>query len=453
MTRRPHAPPAAPTRRDLLAAAALGLAGPGLMQWPQPAAAAFSDYKALVCVFLFGGNDAFNLLVPRSLAEYGAYAASRQNLAVGRDSLLAITPATPDGAQYGLHPAVPELRDLFAAGRLAFLANIGPLVEPVTKASVLDLTGRVPPQLFSHNDQQDQWQSLRGQLGITTGWAGRAADAIATDTAAQLLPVNVSVTGTNLLQIGTEATPYAIGTGGAVPFQALEPGAPLYAERRAAFERLLALRQPSLYGRAVADVNGRSLRYAATVTAALAAHPDPATPFPDSPLAAQLRLVARLIAARDELQMARQVFLVAAGGFDTHDSQNALQPGLLAGVSQAVGAFHAATIELGVADRVVTFTASDFGRTLTSNGDGTDHGWGGHQFAVGGPVRGGDIYGAMPLLALDGPDDLGAGRIVPTLSVDQYAATLLRWFGLPAGAIDDLAPNLGNFPVREIPFL
>lgn len=424
--------------------------------WPGEASAAdLSGYRALVCVFLFGGNDSFNLVVPRSQAEYDVYAQSRQNLAVAQNTLLPITPLTPDGADYGLHPSTPELKTLFDAQKMSIVANMGPLVEPVTKDEVLNGTVSIPPQLFSHNDQQDQWHSLAGLTGLKTGWAGRTADMLGSLLPNQALPLNVTTSGNTLFQVGDIGTPYSIGADGAEVYDALEPGGyPFADERRAMFERLLDVNYSDLYTRAVSQVHRGALDLASLVQNTLANHPPPPnTMFPASPLGQQLQLVSQLISARNDLSMSRQIFLVSTGGFDTHDDQVQLQPGLLANLSQCLNAFYDATVELGVSTEVTSFTASDFGRTLTSNGDGTDHGWGGHQLVVGGAALGGDIYGQMPLLQLGGPDDLDAGRMVPQIAVDQYAATLLRWFGLTPAEIASVAPNLANFPVSDLGFI
>ncbi len=446
-------------RRRFLVNSALGVAGASLAHLPGAvraeligSSAAFTDYKALVCVFLYGGNDSFNMVVPSSLAEYNVYAASRQNLAVARDVLLPIQPLTSDGAQYGLHPGMAGIRDLFEAGRAAVVANVGPLIQPTTRDQYLNHSVPVPPQLFSHNDQQDQWQTLRGRTAIKTGWAGRIADALAAETSAQQIALNISLSGTTPFQAGASTLPYTIGTTGA-PIYFGMTSAPEDRERRAAFETLVGENWPSIFSRAFARVNRRALDTADLVNAALALAPPLTTPFPTSRLAQQLAMVARLIAVRAELEMSRQIFFVAAGGFDTHDSQMNDQPNLLADVSASVAAFHAATIELGVGSQVTTFTQSDFGRTLTSNGDGTDHGWGGHQLIVGDAVRGRDIYGRMPRLEIGGPDDAGAGRIVPTVSVDQFAATLSKWFGVADAQLGAIAPNLANFTQRDLGFL
>jgi uncharacterized protein (DUF1501 family) len=256
-----------------------------------------------------------------------------------------------------------------------------------------------------------------------------------------------------LFQIGSNSSPYVLGDDGAPSyFVLIDPSAYLYAERRQMFERLLNRSYSSAIARSVNAVHRRSLQYADIANAALARAPSLQTAFPQSDLAGQLRAVARTISVRGELAMRRQVFLVSAGGFDTHDNQNTLQPNLLGDVADSLAAFQAALAEIGVDGSVVTFTQSDFGRTLTSNGDGTDHGWGGHQIVMGGPVRGGDIYGTMPRLEIGGPDDAGAGRMIPTQSVDQYAATLLRWFGLTEPQLDSTLPNLANFARRDLGF-
>lgn len=414
----------------------------------------FTDYRALVCVFLFGGNDSFNMLVPRSSAEYDVYAGSRQNLAIPRDNLLPITAATPDGSLYGLHPSMAGLQALFGQGRAAFVTNAGPLIEPVTRDTFFNGSATLPPQLFSHNDQQDQWNSLRGNAQSKTGWAGRMADLIRTGVAGQRMATNASLFGANLLQSAEATVAYVMGPQGPVQFEGFsnDPGSVLY-EQRQAFLRVLAADYGSVYERAFAEVQSRAIEAADTVTAAIERAPTLATPFPQSQLGTQLQTVARLIAVRDELEMRRQIFFVAAGGFDSHDNQNEDQPGLLGGVSDAIAAFYAATNELGVAEQVTTFTQSDFGRTLTSNGDGTDHAWGGNQVVVGGAVRGGDLYGRYPLLAIDGENDVGGGRMIPSTSADQYAATLARWFGIPEDDLGIVAPHIDNFAVRDLGFM
>jgi uncharacterized protein (DUF1501 family) len=443
-------------RRQLLSfmgsAAGLGLLpAPGVRLLAQEAT--FSDYRCLVNIFLLGGNDSFNLVVPRSNAEYNVYAASRQNLALAQQDLLPIFPDNPDGAEYGLHPIATGLQTLFDQGDAAIIANIGPLIEPVSKDGFLSGTAVTPPQLFSHNDQQGQWQSLRGKSSLTSGWAGRIADVLSPLTGRQQLALNTSAAGTTLFQAGEETIAYSIGTEGADAYSALAETAGLGLQRRAAFDLYLSKGFDNIHSRALAAVHQRSLATADLVNDALELVPVLQTVFPQSSLGQQMKIVARLIAVKDEFQMTRQIFHVASHGFDTHDDQNQVQPSLLADLSQSITAFNAAMNEIGQSGQVVTFTQSDFGRTLTSNGNGTDHGWGGHQIVVGGSVAGRKIYGDMPSLEIGGEDDATGGRIIPTLSVDQYAATLARWFGVDESMLNQVAPSLMNFSNRNLGFL
>jgi uncharacterized protein (DUF1501 family) len=410
----------------------------------------FNDYRALVCLFLFGGNDSFNMLVPRSAAEHNAYFTTRGNLGIALDQLLAINPLTSDGAQYGVHPSMPGLRELFEQGSAVFVANVGPLLAPTTKAQYEAHSVPLPPQLFSHNDQQDQWHGLRGQTLVDTGWAGRMADLIRVNVANQQLATNVSLNGNTLFMSGDDTVSYSMGTTGPLEFSGFTG---LGGEQRRAFERIIGANYGSIYARGFAEVQRRAVEAADRVTTAIAGAPPITTPFPASPLGQQLQTVARMIAVRNQLAMQRQVFFVATGGFDSHDDQNQNQPGLLANVSACLAAFYAATAELGVAQSVTTFTQSDFGRTLTSNGDGTDHAWGGVQVVVGQSVRGRRIFGRYPSLALNGPDDVGGGRMIPSVSADQYAATLARWFGISDADLGGVAPHLGNFVERDLGFM
>jgi uncharacterized protein (DUF1501 family) len=428
--------------------------------------ARFADYKALVCVFLFGGNDSWNMVVPRSAAEYQAYQLARQNLAVEQGSLLPINPITAltGGAQLGLHPSMPEIAALFEQdGACAVVANVGPLITQTSLAQYQARSVSLPPQLFSHNDQQDQWQSLRGKNVSSTGWAGRIADALGTQTGSAL-PLNVSLSGQALYQVGAATQPYVIGPTGPVNFAGLDGTDAASVARKAGFNTVLGASYGTVYERAFSGVQRRALDSAQTVNGALATvrAPNPApftTVFPASPLGTQLRTVAEMIAVRDAMQASRQIFFVATGGFDSHDDQVQDQPGLLANVSACLNAFYRATVEMGVAQSVTAFTQSDFGRTLTSNGDGTDHAWGGLQLVVGGAVRGHDVYGSYPVLRLgatlaaDGADDVGGGRFIPTTSSDQYAATLARWFGVLEADLARVAPSIGNFAQRDLGFL
>ncbi|MGI9235013.1 MAG: DUF1501 domain-containing protein [Woeseiaceae bacterium] len=445
-------------RRDFLrtsGAAAMFAATPGLAYSQVVGGAGpFDDYRALVCVFMFGGNDSFNMLVPNTTAEYQAYATSRQNLAILQNDLLPIMPASQPTPDFGLHPSMSALKGLFDAGDAAFVTNVGPLVEPTTKNDYFNESVILPPQLFSHNDQQDQWTTLRGNVPSKTGWAGRMADLIRSGVTDQQMATNASLFGANLFQSADETVAYVMGPGGPIQFEGFstDPTSILF-EQREAFLRVVNAQYGTVYERGFADVQRRAIEAADIVTAAIASAPPINAVFPQSQLGTQLQTVARLIAVRDQLQMKRQVFFVATGGFDTHDDQLNNQPGLLGGISDAIAAFHSATMELGVENNVTTFTQSDFARTLTSNGDGTDHAWGGNQVVVGGAVNGRELYGNYPLLAIDGPEDVSGGRMIPSTSADQYAATLAKWFGIPDADLDLVAPNLVNFAARDLGFM
>ena len=418
-------------------------------------AAPFGDYRALVCVFLHGGNDSFNMLVPNTDAEYGVYQASRQNLAIARGELLGINPLSSPGAMpYGLHPMMGDIQTLFETGEAAFVANLGPLVEPTTKTQFRNGSVILPTQLFSHNDQQDQWHSLKGAGTSKTGWAGRIADLIRNNVANQKMAINASLSGTSLFQSADDSIAYVMGPGGPQQFLGFSNDpSNLFFDQKLAFRRIVDAQYNSIYERGFAEIQRRAIDAADTVYAAIESAQPLLTAFPGTALGIQLETVAKLIASRDQLEMQRQIFFVGVGGFDSHDNQNADQPGLLGDVSASIAAFFAATKELGIAESVTTFTQSDFGRTLTSNGDGTDHAWGGNQLVVGGAVRGQDIYGTYPLLQIDGDDDVGGGRMIPTTSADQYAATLAKWFGIPDVDLDVVAPNIDNFVARDLGFM
>ncbi|MDE0006354.1 MAG: DUF1501 domain-containing protein [Rhodospirillaceae bacterium] len=443
------------SRREFLQATGAGLVATspvvGLTQMATPTGS-FSDYRALVCVFLFGGNDSYNMLVPRSDAEYNVYSRSRQNLAIDRAALLPISPLIRDGAHYGLHPNMGAIQTLFDSARVAFVTNVGPLIEPTTKEQYESGSVALPPRLFSHNDQQAQWQSLRGRAPGKTGWAGRVGDLLRSHVSDQQLATNVSLAGNQLFQAADETVAYTMGRNGPIPFQGMGD-AQRAQQRRAVFQRILGADYDTMYERAYRDIQQRAVETVDRVSAALENAQPLSTTLPSSRLGQQLGTVARLIGVREQLDMQRQIFFVSTGGFDSHDDQLQSQPALLSDVSESISAFYRATVELGVASSVTTFTQSDFGRTLTSNGDGTDHGWGGVQFVVGDAVRGRELYGRYPRLEIGGPDDVRRGRLIPGISADQYAATLARWIGVPDEDLGHVAPHLHNFAQRDLGFL
>jgi uncharacterized protein (DUF1501 family) len=408
------------------------------------AASSAGAYRALVCVFLRGGNDSFNMLVPRSDEAYRIYADARRNLALAQEDILPVTTRASDGVEYGFHLAMPGVQQLFESGRLAVLSNVGALLEPVTKTEVMSSRANLPPQLFSHNDQRAFWLRLGESSGSTTGWAGRMADLLLESD--DPLAMNVSLAGSNIWQTGAAALPYSISPDGAVTLLGIDPEStvPGTPGRTEAFLALLS--SPGLFQSEFGRIQRRAMDTAATVDAALQDQTPLTTDFPDDWLGRSLRMTARMIQARGELGVSRQVFFIVAPGWDTHSDQLTAHPTLLSGLSAGLSAFYQATEELGMADKVTTFTASDFGRTLTSNGDGTDHGWGGNQLIMGGSVNGGKICGAYPSLELGSDMDVGGGRLIPTTSVDQYGAELARWFAsFSSGELSEIFPNLARF--------
>ncbi len=455
------------TRRNLLKAAGYAavsgsfLGTAGLLQRAQAAslAAKGGGYKALVCVLLQGGADSYNIFVPRMIntgnpaTDYDVYAQTRQNMAVGYDegtgtwSPASILPL--NGTDFGLNPMLPGLQGLYNGGRLAGVLNVGSMIEPVTKAQILAGTVTLPPQLFSHSDQSIQWQTAHADSVVNRGWFGKVGDLLSVLNASPSPSMNISVADTNLLQVGDTVVPYAIGTDGPI---GLETGWDPNGDRLATVEALMD-GAAGLFESEHAAIKRRAQDNFDLIDAALQAQPPLATAFPSTWLGDQLEIVARMIGIRGALGASRQTFVVQLSGWDTHDNQPADLPGLLAELDGALAAFYSATVELGVAVDVTTFTQTEFSRTLNSNGNGTDHGWGGHQLVLGDAVTGGQLYGIAPDLTLDGPDDLDRGRIVPTASVEQYAATLATWFGVQGGDLGTVFPNLGNFGASDLGFM
>ena len=414
-----------------------------------------SDYKALVCVFLFGGNDAFNMLIPADAGNYSIYANTRQNLKIPLENLNLITAASQSPTNFGLNPQLGNLQSLYNTGKLALLSNVGALIEPVSKSAYQAKSVQLPPQLFSHNDQQGFVQSLQSNSD-RNGWAGRAAETLADVNVNNRLSMNISLSGSNLWQSGTSVIPYAIDPSGVTSLWHADRESNILRDQQRVktYENILAQDHDHIFARAYAGKQTVAWDLAEEVGAALAIAPELNTVFPTSnPLAASLQMTARLIAARDTLNVSRQTFFIGIGDYDTHGAQLSRHETLMTQLDGALKAFYDATVELGIADKVTTFTASDFGRTLTSNGDGTDHAWGSHQIIMGDAVKGGDIYGTMPSLAINSDDDIGEGRIIPTISMDQYGATLAKWFGLSASNYADVFPNLANFASDDLGFM
>ena len=422
-------------------------------------AADTSDYRALVCVFLFGGMDSHDVVIPFQQGEYDGWRSirrsfvARQGASRDRASLLPlnrVSRASQEAPQHALAPELANIKALYDAGDAAVIANVGPLVEPVTRQSFEAGVARVPPRLFSHNDQQNIWQAGAPE-GAQFGWGGLFADAVLASGGNSNQPQFTTITTEEVgpFLTGRTASPFRIGINGAAQLNIVEEFAD---QTDAAFVNAvrdqLAARQfagSNVIERDIAAKFASGLDSNDFYGQALASGMPNFSGFGAGPLNAQLRAVANTIAVRGQLSASRQVFFVGIGGFDTHSAQAVDLPNLLRELDSGVAAFHSAMASLGLSQKVTLFTASDFGRTLAVNGDGTDHGWGGHHFVVGGAVRGGDIYGEVPPATIGHDQEVGGGRLIPSLAVDQYAAQLGRWFGLNPSEIATALPNLGRF--------
>ena len=406
------------------------------------------DYKALVCVFLAGGNDSFNMLAPiDEELGYPEYVLARKSVALPRTDFASLgepLPA-PDGRTLGLNVEMPELKTLFDQQKASFVANVGTLVEPVTKSDIISNQASLPLGLYSHSDQQLHWQSgLPGNRSTLSGWGGRMADLLNCFNGESGVSMNISLAGLNMFQSG-ETTSVLARAASDVP--AIRKWDEFnFRHRRAAMESLLEAEYQNAFERAFAGAKVDAIAAAAEYRNALESSDPLVTEFNTSnKLSGQLKAVAETIAARDSLSKKRQTFFVELGGWDHHGSLEN-HPAMLGQVSEAVGEFFNAMVELGVDDKVTLFTASDFGRTVTPSGAGSDHAWGGHQFVVGGAVDGGKILGSYPSLDLGNNLDTGRGRFIPTTSVDEYVADLALWMGVsPSNLASLVLPNLSNF--------
>lgn len=435
-----------------------------------------NDYKALVCLYLHGGNDHFNTVLPTDPESWSAYQRIRTTTDGGSIALpgvgtsggvLPITPATSQaGRSFALHPSMQGIKSLFDNGRAAIVANVGTLIRPTTLAQYKSGTVALPRRLFSHNDQQAMWQSSQIGGGTDFGWGGRMADLVASGSSSTFTAV--STAGTALFLSGKQVRQYQVSGKGPTAIRGLNDWMFGTAPGSNQLRQIITADSSELFSKEYAAVTARAIDAEAKLSTALAPAgaggvPDPA-PYINpntgvsavNPLAVQLQTVARIIGARGTLGLKRQVFYVSLGSFDTHDFQRANQADLLARLAHAVSYFDTVLAQLQGADmrkQVTLFSASDFGRTFTSNGDGTDHGWGSHHFVVGGAVKGRDIYGSVPVTGLNHSLDVGSGALLPTISVDQYGATLAAWFGLSATQIADVFPNIGNFSTRNLGFM
>jgi len=439
-----------------MAGAGLALGANPMLTLAQAAESNFADgadYRALVCVFLDGGSDGFSLLVPTGTAEYNEYTRSRQQLSVSQSNLINLTTVSGNHSALGFNQHAAPLHSLYQDQRLALIANVGNLIVPTTRGEYEDKSVPLPVQLFSHSDQKIQWQQLQGRGRSELGWGAAAAEHFSTSQDRDYL-TSITLDGSNYWQSGSDKRPFSIRETGLIQLAGLDSNDEWQRPRAESFGRVMALPQDNYFSSAYADIQNRAMHITAELGNVLHVNGSIMTEQPEeNSLAAQLGMVAQLIAARGQLGMRRQIFYVRMKGFDVHDHQNTKQPWLFEELANALSYFQTTMDEIGEADNVTTFTASDFGRSLTGNGDGTDHGWGNHMLVMGGAVKGGDVYGQMPRMSSDGPDAIQNGRVVPTLSSAQYAGTLLRWMGLPENQLHSTLPTLGNFQTTDLGFL
>lgn len=417
-----------------------------------PAAKVGADYKALVHIFMFGGNDANNMVIPVSPTEIAQYNAARGAVRLNPAQLLPITITNTPGRDFALHPAMTGMRDLVNLGKGAIVANVGPLLAPTTVAQYNARSVPLPLSLFSHSDQQSQWQSAVSDAPPLNGWGGRIADIMKDLNGTNTTSTCVSVNGNNLFENGNTLTSYKVSSNNAFGISFYN-GVGATDPKSVALNEVLGTARGNVLEQAWIDVTNRAITEQSVLASALTSA-NVTTVFPNTGLGDQMKMIARLIAARGALGLTRQVFFASIGGFDTHgDEQLGRQNELLGELSGAIKAFYDATVELGVANSVTTFTGSDFNRNFVSNGKGTDHAWGSHHFVVGGAVLGGKVYGAFPTIVVGGPDDSGQGRWLPTTSVDQYAATLATWFGVTSTDLATIFPKLSRFNTPNVGFV
>ena len=457
-----------------------------------------NDYKALVCIFLAGGNDSNNLIIPTITSEYNNYAAIRTPvLAIPQGAILPISPLNSDGHSYGFHPCCSQLQSLFndpLKPRLAVLFNTGTLAYPLTKAQYNSTPSKRPPQLFSHADQVTQWQTSIPDQPPVTGWGGRCADFLNSVQPGAPISLSVTLSGANTFEVGSQVSQYSVSTSGAIQLSGVS------GTRLTALTNMLHnVGYPNMQAKAYADTAYHSINTGQTLNGTIATTADPSssqqywtTPFPgstpfqvttptsgvkfNSGLGPQLKMIARLIeaghrsVANGGFGMKRQIFFCQIGGYDLHTGQtdvpnggsvlNGAHANLFAELSQCMNAFQAAMDQIGTlhadasfAQRVTAFTCSDFGRTFPANGQGSDHGWGSHHLIMGGAVHAGRTYGTFPTLTVGGPDDTSTGRWIPTTACDQFFATLATWFGVDSGNLAEVFPNLGRFSTPNLGFI
>ena len=421
----------------------LNAAAAANQSWLNP----MNDYKALVCILLSGGNDSFNMLVPRNQSSYDEYSASRTNIALSRESLLPINPLTQDDKEYGLHQNLPKVRELFETERLAFIANIGALVQP-TSMQDFNSRNKLPFGLFSHSDQVTHWQTSVPDDRRSVGWGGRLADILHTTNSNQSISMNISLNGSNLFQRGNQVQSYSADfrNNGSTLITGFANNNFYNTLKRQTLDDILEQQYQNTLEKAYANSISGSKNNSIEFDAAVAS----GTPFDSTfdqtnNFARRMEMTARIIAAHQNFGVNKQTFFIQLGGFDNHDDNLEDHASLMTVLDDALDSFNSAMVQVGLGDQVTTFTISDFGRKLVTNGDGTDHAWGGNSLVMGGAVKGKNIYGTYPDLYLGSPLDTDGGRFIPTTSTDEYFAEMALWFGAAPGDLDYILPNLTNF--------
>ena len=407
------------------------------------------EYKAIVCILLSGGNDSFNMLVPTSTAEYDTYKVSRSNLALNRSDLLNLNVSNTPGRNFGLHPALPNLQKQFNDGKLAFIANVGTILEPTLKSKVYNETAKLPLGLFSHSDQTIHWQTGIPSERGTNGWGGKMADLIKDMNASSDISMNISLAGTNLFQSGNETIEFALdprnGSTGITGYQEFSQWDYLNNARKKAIDTMFEHKYHDIYQNTYSDVIRNSRDAHLKFTEAL----DNATPirttFSDNNLSQTMNMIARTMSIHQTLGFKRQIFFVDFYGWDHHDEVLENQQQMYSELNTMLAEFTSAIEELNLQNQVTTFAISEFGRSLTSNGNGTDHGWGGNVFVLGGPVNGSRIYGQYPSLDLNADENIYESTLIPSTSVDQYFAEIALWMGVPKSDLPLLFPNVSTF--------
>jgi uncharacterized protein (DUF1501 family) len=426
-----------------------------------------NDFKALICLFQYGGNDGNNMIIPTDTSGYAAYALARGALALPSASLNALTLPSGDGRSFGLHPSMPRIAALFNAGKAAAIANVGTLVGPLDKAAYLKGGAAVPRYLFSHSDQSLQWQTSVADSPLKVGWGGRLADMTSALYNSSNISMNISLAGENYFQVGNQVVQYPMSTSGSIGLSSYTSTSTPTKQQYAAVRDVVGNSYGHVFEREYVNVMGRAIGNDTLIKGVLATIPlynekfvasttsgvGTANPTLNS-VASQLRMILRMIAAQQTLGMKRQIYFVGVGGYDTHDNQITGQAKLLGELDNGLADFNQAVTDLGLASNVTTFTASDFSRTYSGNSAGTDHAWGNHHFVTGGAVKGGQVYGSMPDFTIKGNSDTGSrGSWIPGISTDEYASTLAKWFGVSPANMSMVLPNIGRFSRPDLGFM